>query len=108
MIALIVWLAALPILWVCFVIVMKLKENPPVGLLFYPAYAFYRGAYAWDIACNLLVVPVIFLELPHEFTVSARLQRHVNDNRPSWRRSLAVWFAVTLINPYSPTPHIHL
>lgn len=105
---LILWLASLPILWVCFFIVMKLKVNPPIGIFYAPAYAFFIAAYAWDIVCNLLVLPVIFLEFPHEFTVSARLQRHVNDNRPSWRRSLAVWLAVTLINPYSPTPHIHL
>lgn len=108
MIALAVWLAALPILWACFVVVMKMAVNPPTGVFYPPAYAFFIAAYAWDIACNWFVLPIIFLELPHEFTVSARIQGHVNDNRPSWRRSLAVWFAVTLINPYSPTPHIHL
>jgi hypothetical protein len=108
MIALIVYLLSIPILWVCFVIVMRLKVSPPAKPLYYLAYAFFIAAYAWDVLCNFLVLPVIFLELPHEFTVSARLQRLVNDNRPSWRRSLAVWFATTLINPYSPTPHIHL
>lgn len=104
---LILWLLSLPILWVCFVIVMKMKVNPPTGIFYPPAYAFFIAAYGWDIACNLLVLPVLFLEIPHEFTVSARLQRLVAGS-PGWRRSLAVWFATVLINPYSPTPHIRV
>lgn len=104
---LILWLLSLPILWVCFVIVMRMKVSPPTGLLYPPAYAFYLAAYGLDIACNLLVLPVLFLEWPHEFTVSARLQRLV-DGPPGWRQTLALWFATRLLNPHSPTPHIHI
>jgi hypothetical protein len=105
--AVIIWLLALPILEVCFILVMKMKDADITGPLYVPAYAFYLCAYAWDIICNLFVVPVIFIEFPHEFTVSARLQRLI-DSGSGWRRNLALWFAVKLLNPFSNPPHIRV
>ena len=105
--AVVIWLLALPILEVCFILVMKIKDANLTGPLYIIAYAFYLCAYAWDIVCNLLVVPVIFMEFPREFTVSARLQRLI-DGSSGWRRNLALWFAVKLLNPFSNPPHIRV
>ena len=107
MMILLFYVTSIPVLWAFFVIVMKLKVSPPKKPLYYLAYAFFIFAYFWDILCNLIVLPFVFLELPHEFTVSARIQRHAVESS-GWRKNLSVWFATKLINPYSPTPHIHL
>lgn len=60
--------------------------------------------YLVDVWCNLLST-FVFLEPPREFTVSERLRRLVQTS--GWRRTLATWFAITLINPFAVGgPHI--
>jgi hypothetical protein len=44
---------------------------------------------------------VLFLEIPRETTVTARLKRH-NRTGSGWRQRLAAWFE-PLIDPYDPS-----
>lgn len=63
----------------------------------------------WDVLCNLLICTFIFLDIPHEPTLSQRLRRLVLTT--GWRSRLAILFAVNLINPFSVDrndPHIHI
>ena len=64
---------------------------------------------AWDVLCNIFLCTFLFLELPHEATLSQRLRRLVMAT--GWRSKLALWVAVELVNPFSVdryNPHIHL
>lgn len=54
-----------------------------------------------DFLCNTFVMTVLFLELPHEYTVTSRLKRHNNSNN-GWRTSLARWFEPVL-DPLDPS-----
>lgn len=100
-------LLSIPLLEACFIVVMWLKDRNITGTLYVPAYVFYLLAYTYDIFCNLTVVSLLFLEVPKEFTVSSRLQRHV-DGKDGFRRNMALWFARKLLNPFSNPPHIRV
>lgn len=79
------------------------KLTPTTKVLGYTAYV---CGYFWDVWCNILCT-IVFLDMIQEFTVSERLQRLV-DGKYGWRRTLAIWFAVTLINPFDNDQHIEL
>jgi hypothetical protein len=62
----------------------------------------------WDVLCNVLIATVVFLEFPREATISQRLRRLVQSPQ-GWRKSLAIWFAESLLNPFSNGgPHVHI
>lgn len=62
----------------------------------------------WDVICNVLWTSIIFLELPREATISQRLRRLVKGS-PGWRKDLALWFSINLLNPFSyGKPHIKI
>lgn len=105
-------LLSLAVLWVMYLAVMALQRARDAGVL--SPFATRAGqallavGTVWDALCNLLPVTVIFVEWPREATVSARLRRLVQ-SPPGWRRRLAVWYAVVLLNPFSPGgPHIEI
>lgn len=58
---------------------------------------------AWvvDFLHNVTIFALIFWEIPREFTVTARLKRHVK--RDTWRGSLSRWTGLTLLNPFDHT-----
>jgi hypothetical protein len=104
--------ASIVVLLGLFIVVMKLKVLHDAGQLnrmqLAGAYAIFYFGWTWDFLVNKLVLTVLFWELfPMDWTVSQRLQRLV-DGKAGRRRNMAIWFAVKLINPFSPTPHIHL
>lgn len=105
-------IGALAICEILYIVVMGLERARDEGKLS-PAcvkagMAFMYASLLWDVLCNLFVVSFVFLELPREATVSQRLRRLVQQT-PGWRRSLATWFAVNLLNPFSNGgPHITL
>lgn len=101
---------AIPILWVLYLAVMGLSRVKQEGALSRPAlimgYPVFALGYLWDFLTNVFVVSFIFLDVPRQFTVSQRLQQYV-DGADGWRKTLAIWFAVNLLNPFSPGgPHI--
>jgi hypothetical protein len=92
------------ILWFFYLAIMNLKRAKESGKL--NKTATYLGApllvigYILDFLVNIfLTIP--FLELPHEFTVTARLKRHVCHSI-GWRKSLACFF-IPLLDPFDPS-----
>lgn len=105
-------LLSLAVLWVMYLAVMALQRARDAGVLspfaMRAGKALLAAGIVWDVLCNLLPVTVIFMEWPREATVSSRLRRLVRAP-DGWRRRLATWYAVVLLNPFSPGgPHIEI
>lgn len=97
--------ASLYLCWTLYLAIMALKRARDSGTL--PKVAYYLGLpLLWlgllvDFICNVLVTLLPFLDLPREFLVTARLQRYV-DGPDGWRKRLALWFALNLLDPFDP------
>lgn len=101
-----VWL-----LWVLYVFVMSLKRVREQGLLSNTALvcgsALAVPAVVIDVAVNITIRTVLFLDIPREWTLSSRLSRYW-EGEPCWRRSISAWIATALLNPFDPSgKHIH-
>ena len=59
------------------------------------------AGYALDVAVNATFFTALFLEAPHELTVTDRLKRHIADN--TWRGRIARWFARELLDTFDPS-----
>ena len=98
-------IAACWILWVMYVAVMRLKMLRRDGTLTtgqkVMGYPLLFVGLALDLVVNVLVCTALFAELPREWTVSARLWRHSNDNG-GWRQRLALWLRVQLLDSVDP------
>lgn len=107
------------LLWLLFRIIMRLKERRdkavPKDL---PTFTKVWGyptlfvGYALDFMVNVMHCTVVFLEMPKESTVSARVKRHTNDTTvpPSYlkyivlyRRAVACLMRDRLLKPYDPS-----
>jgi hypothetical protein len=97
--------AASYVTWVMYLAVMTLERSRNANALPKPAYylglpLLYVGLVV-DFLLNVTVASVLFIEIPHEWTVSARTKRHFFE--PSgWRHAIAVWLAHNLLNPFDP------
>ena len=61
-----------------------------------------------DVVFNITVGSMIFLELPHEWLFTQRLQRHLRDDPSSWRYKTADWLCTNLLDPFDPAGrHCH-
>lgn len=58
--------------------------------------------FALDAAVNIIIATVVFLELPREFLVTTRLQRHILHSH-GWRGHLATWICDHLLDVFDPT-----
>jgi hypothetical protein len=96
-----VWL-----LWVLYVFVMALKRVRESGRLSKTAMAWGLAAaipaYILDVAVNLTIGTVLFLDFPREATLSARLSRYYSPEGTDWRCKFAGWLASTLLDPFDP------
>lgn len=54
-----------------------------------------------DIAVNVTVCTVLFLELPRELLVTSRLTRHAQG--AGWRSAIARWICVNLLDALDPS-----
>lgn len=54
-----------------------------------------------DIAMNVLIASVVFLELPKELTISERVRRHEHESA-GYRYLLAVWICEGWLRPTDP------
>ena len=92
-------------LYVFYGCVMNIKRVRDMGKLSPIGYAFGWPTliigYVLDVICNWFVMTVLFLELPRETTVTARLKRH-NRYGTGWRQRLAMWFE-PLLDPLDPS-----
>jgi hypothetical protein len=100
-------LASFYVLWVLYLAVMNLQRARNAGTIAKPAYylglpLLYVGLLT-DCLVNLVPVSVLFLELPRELLVTARLTRHAHSSATGWRHRLAVWFALNLLDPFDPS-----
>lgn len=98
-------LLSLYALWVFYLAVMNLKRARDTGRLTKTAerlgFPVLLLGYLLDFIGNMIPATLVFMELPREGLVTSRVQRHY-DGPPTWRRSVAVWFAENLLDPFDP------
>ncbi len=91
--------------WIFYLAVMNLKRAKDAGKLTMPAmvmgYPVLFVGLALDCLLNLTVCTILFLELPREGLVTARLKRLVAST--GWRAVLARWFAASLLDAFDPS-----
>lgn len=92
-------------LYVFYGCVMNIKRVRDMGKLTPIGYAFGYPTlilgYALDVICNWFVMTLVFLELPRETTVTARLKRH-NRQSTGWRLAV-VKTLEPLLDPLDPS-----
>lgn len=71
------------------------KLNLALWILCLP---FVALSWLFDVVNNLIIFSLIYLELPHELTVTDRLKRHVKEQ--TFRGKISRWIAETLLNPF--------
>lgn len=88
------------LLWVFFLAVMHLAEAHKAGRLTKWStrigYSVLFVGYVLDFLVQVTFATVLFLELPRETTVSARIERLVNTGK-GWRRAVALWVRTVLL-----------
>ena len=91
-------------LWTSYLAVMALKRQRDRDNL--PPVARHIGTvilvfgYTLDILFNWILGSIMFLDIPRQFTFSARLGLHIGE--VSWRGQLARWFCLNLLDPFDP------
>lgn len=100
-----VTLAAVWLLWVMFVCVMRLQMLRDAGqltlgqkIMGYPVLAL---GLVLDCAVNTSLCTMIFVELPREWTVSGRLWRHSTQGN-GWRKKTALFVRTQLLDTADP------
>jgi len=98
-------LLATSFLWTLYLAVMNLKRNEatltPVAKAFgYPIY--YLGLVT-DFLYNVIVGTIVFAELPKEWLLTGRLQRHIRGDRWLWRWGVANWFCRNFLDAFDPS-----
>ncbi len=94
------------VLWLFFLAVMNLQRARDAGTLTRAAYCLglpilYLGLLI-DFLVNVVVLTFLFLELPREWLVTARLTRYARSSA-GWRRTMALWFAANLLDTFDPS-----
>jgi len=93
-------------LWDHYVIVMGLKRVKEAGKLTRAMEVF-----GWpraitgivlDVYVNFFFCPVVFLDMPEEWTVSGRLTRYFNEG-DGWRHKAACWLLSDLLDAFDPS-----
>lgn len=92
------------VLWLFFLAVMNLKRARDADRLGPVAYALGTPVlivgYLLDFLVNVTACTVLFLEVPRETTVTARLKRHAPEC--TWRGGIARWMAAHLLDAFDP------
>lgn len=101
-----IFLGAAYLLWGLYLAVMPLMRarnnnalTVPAKILGYPILAV---GYLIDFLVNMSVATVLFLELPKEWVVTARLIRYINGSE-GFRYKIATWICSNLLDPFDPT-----
>jgi hypothetical protein len=94
------------LLWVFYLAVMNLKRAGDAGQLTKTAkimgFPVLFVGLLIDFLVNIFVASFIFLELPQETLVTARLARHIK-GPDSWRKKVAKWICSTLLDSFDPS-----
>lgn len=100
-----VMFSSIYVLWIFYLAVMNLKRAKDAGTMTKTAlilgYPIAIVGYLFDILVNIFVITLVFIELPHEWTVTARLSRLKNTS--GWRASMANWFCKNLLDQFDPS-----
>lgn len=93
------------VLWIIFAAVMRLKQvrdagklTPAMKVFGYPA--LFLGL-AVDFVVNVVFGTLVFLQLPHEMTLSSRLWKLSNGDE-GWRKNWAYWIRTQLLDAVDP------
>ena len=88
--------------WILYLAVMKLKQHRrelgPVAKVH--AYLLLAIALIVDLFLTLFVGTLLFLAVPKELTLTARLKRHQIEG--GWRARVAAWICQKLLNQFDP------
>lgn len=99
-------LLALWLLWVFYLAVMNIKRVRDMGRLGKVAttlgYPVLIVGLLLDVFCNLVLFSALLVEIPREWTVTARLKRHKR-NSTGWRKGVANWFGSELLDSFDPS-----
>jgi hypothetical protein len=94
------------VLWGIYCAVMRLKQvrdadklTTSIKVMGYPWLVF---GLVVDFVVNTIFGSLLFLELPHEWTLSSRLWRLSNGDA-GWRQRWALWIRVNLLDPIDPS-----
>lgn len=91
------------VLWFFYLGVMNLKRAYDAKTLTSTAYALGLPAlgfgYFYDALMNITVMTVLFLELPREWTVTARVSRHQRAGN-GYRYRISHWMCKHLLDPF--------
>lgn len=98
--------AVIYVLWLFYLAVMNLQRARDNGTLTGAAYALglpilYVGL-VLDCLVNVVVLTILFLEIPEEALVTARLSRHI-EGSAGYRQKLASWFCTNLLDAFDPS-----
>lgn len=55
-----------------------------------------------DVAVNFILGTIIFVEIPREWLLTDRLQRHKRKPKTNWRYKIANYVCTNLLNPFDP------
>jgi len=97
LIYIVVTISLFSVVWIYFISIMSLKkkwDDLAIEAKVLAAPHIVIG-FALDILLNLMLTP-IFLELPHELTLSSRVKRH-RENSTGWRLRLSDWICETFL-----------
>lgn len=106
-IAIVLLFLVLPLaLWVFYVAVMRLEMVRDAGQLTPAMKAFgYPVLFVGlilDLVVNTLIGSIVFMELPHEFTLSSRLTRWSTNAAGGWRTKVALAIRTGLLDNIDP------
>ncbi len=93
------------IFWGLYVLCMGIYRAKLSGRLSPVTYAlslpFLLAGLLVDVVANLTLASLVFLELPREWLVTRRLQRHSAANE-GWRYDFSVWVCSRLLDVFDP------
>lgn len=98
-------LLSLYLLWLFYLALTNLERAKRAGTLSKTAYGLGLPLLAIgvliDVFCNVVVMTLLFLELPQEPTVTQRLTRHSDD--PGWRGKASRFICQNLLDTFDPS-----
>lgn len=99
------------LLWIMYVAVMRLKQVREAGQLTWAmkvfGYPLLIVGLVIDFMVNVVFGSLILLEMPREWTLSARLWRWSNDPNGGWRQKVAKAVRVGLLDNIDPAGEHH-
>lgn len=103
--------AALYALWLFYLAVMNLYRAKKANTIRWPSlvlgYPILLIGALLDLMVNILIMSLVFLELPRELLVTQRLARHIREGANwsviTWRGKLAYWICHNFLNAFDPS-----